>query len=174
MAISGALQKIYAVAPMNAYYKEAISLTHSTLPSDLHLTNAEFEFTGGTGIAGPDNVQKFVPMPFSIKLPIKDTTGSQQLQIVFSNVEQDLIDDIERMARKPYEPVIFHYRIFIHGVVNAAGAHIQQLNPAWRMEIAGFNVTDRAITAVAAKINTHNKPFPKVLYTPEEFPGLAK
>ena len=167
--ISQDLQRIYSVAPVDAYYKDTICMSHSTLTSDIHITNAEFGFRGATG-GGPVD---YIPLPFTMKYPSKDTTGSQQLQIVLSNVEQDLIDDIERMSRKPYEPVIFHYRVYIHGALNTGGNHKEQLVPHWRMEISSFNVTEQAITAVAAKINTHNKPFPKVLYTPERFPGIA-
>lgn len=170
MPISADLQKIYSVAPVDAYYKEAITLSHSALTNDLHMTNAEFGFKGDVGTGTPAD---FISIPFTIILPAKDTTGSQQLNIIFSNVDQDLIDDIELMARRPYEPVMFDYRIYIHGDLNAAGNHKQHLVPSWRLSVSGFTVTSSAITAIAAKVNSHNRPFPKVLYTAEKFPGIA-
>jgi hypothetical protein len=172
MTISAALQRIYSVAPTGAYYMEAITMRHSSLTQDLHMTNNEFGFSGGISAPGGVPVD-FVAIPFVLKMPPKDTSGSQQLQIVFSNVEQDLINDIERMARRPYEPVIFRYRVYINGVVGAAGHHTEQLTPAWRMEVSGFQVTENTIVAVAAKMNSHNKPFPKLIYTPDNFPGIT-
>ena len=169
--ISPELQRIYAVAPVDAFYMEAISMSHSALPEDLHMTNMEFGFSGDIGTGTPAD---FIATPFSLTLPNKDTTGSQQLQITLSNVEQDIINDVERMARRPYEPVIFHYRVYIHNELNTAGNHKQQLNPAWRMEISAFNITQSAITCVASRVNSHNKPWPRLLYTPDNFPGIAK
>lgn len=175
MTISADLQKLYSTAPADKYYMEGISLYHSELISPVHVTNASTSFLGE--LEPGAQPAKFFCLPFTIKLPDKDTTGTQALNITFSNVQHDLIGDIEMMASKPYEAVICRYRIYIRGEESTVGgqlAHTQQLTPAWKLDISTFLVTRTAIVAVAAKTNLHNRPFPSVLYTAENFPGLQR
>lgn len=170
MAISKALQDIYLSNPSGMFYMEALSLYHSALAEPLHITNNAFAFDAR---ADQDDV-RMIPVPFTIKMPTKDTSGSQVMQIAISNVEQHLIDDVESMARQPYQPLVVRYRIYINGKLNADGKHTQQLVPAWRMEATSIEVQSDAIMINASKRNMHNRRWPRKIYTTEEFPGLLK
>jgi len=171
MTISAALARIYTVAPTGAYYMEALSIYHSALKAPLHMTNASLGFDANVG---GHNHAYMESLPFSLKLPTKDTSGSQQLAIAFSNVEQDLISDVEAMAAQPYEPAVCLYRVYIRGQIDGEQHHIQQLNPPWRYDINAFVVTGDTITAAAQKSNMHNSGFPKVVYNATNYPGLKK
>lgn len=170
MAISPELKRIYLTAPAGQYYMEALSLWHPAMREAVHVTN---NVEGFYGEAGNNNIVYFNPVPFDIKLPDKDTSGTQAINVAFSNVQHRLIDDIEAMASMPYRHVDCHYRIFINGQFNTAGTGlVQQLKPSWKYEIPRFVVTRETIVAVASRVNMHNKGFPGRLYTSEHFPGL--
>lgn len=170
MTITPALLKIYTHAPAGQYYMESISIKHSAIPEGIEITNATVGFEAMAG-AAPAFV---TPLPFQVKLPDKDTSGSQQLQITMSNVGQSLINYIERMSAQPYEPAICVYRVYIRGVVDSAGNHIQQLRPPPRYSISKFIVTADSITATATKANMHNRAWPKINYTSTLYPGLDR
>ena len=169
MAISAALHRIYATAPDGQYQVYALSLSHPALLSDIHLTNNPVGFQG----ALESGSAEFYSLPFVIKFPDKDASGSQAMTIQFSNIEQELIDDIQRISTQPSEPVVCRFRTYILGV-GTGGVLTQQLNPAWTMDITSFTVTRDMITAVANRSNMHNKPFPSVLYNSTFYPGLKK
>lgn len=171
MAISKQLADIYRANPSGSYYIEALSIYHTALVGPIHATNASVGFSAKVDGAAKSD---FISLPFSCKLPDKDTSGSQAMSIAFSNVEQDLVLDIEKMSSQPYQPAICVYRVFINGAVDVDGDHIQQLNPAWRYSISTFKVMNKSIVASATKVNLHNSSWPKVLYQPNTFPGLDK
>lgn len=170
MAISPELARIYSVAPADVYYIEAVSLYHSALAKPIHITNSTVDVKGEADSA----LVTFLSLPFSIKMPDKDTSGSQRMQVSFSAVEQNFLDDLENMARQPYESVDFRYRVFLSNQVNASGYHKEQLNPAWRYSISSFAVNNTEVLVTASKTNLHNRAWPKVLYNAQNFPGLDK
>ena len=169
MAISAALAKVYSTAPSRRYYIEALSIYHSALPKTLHITNQTASFQGRIGTGD----ETFESIPFEIQQPTKDTSGSQAMNIIISNVEQGIIEDFSHMASQPYEAAVVRYRVFISDILNASGALEQQLKPAWRYDISEFIVNESAIVFVASKTNLHNRSWPKLNYTTTEFPGLG-
>ena len=169
MAISQALADIYSANPSGVYYAEVISIDHSALSEPLVITNTSIEF-----LALVDGVARnVIPVPFTLKLPDKDTSGSQAMNIVISNLEQNMINIIERMSQYPYEPAICTYNVYIKGQA-IYGVHAPQYNPSPRYDITSFSVNESTIVAVATKTNLHNRRWPKVVYTPTLFPGLDK
>ena len=170
MAISSALADIYNANPSGFYYAEVLTIKHSALAQPLVLTNTtvEFELTTDYG------VHTAIPTPFTLTLPTKDTSGSQAMNVVISNREQSILDDVEWMARQPYEPAILTYNVVIKGVVDSSGVHEPQYTPSARYDVTTFTVTEDSIVAMASRVNTHNKRWPKVIYTPDLFPGLDR
>jgi len=169
MAISQALADIYNANPSGAYYAEVISINHSALLEPVVITNTSVEF-----LALVDTIsRKVIPTPFTIKLPDKDTSGSQSMNIVISNREQNMIHAIEKMAEQPYEAAVCTYNVYIKGQ-SVFGVHVPQYTPSPRYDITSFSVDEGTIVAVATKTNLHNRRWPKVLYTPTLFPGLDR
>lgn len=170
MAISQALQDIYAANPTGAYYFEVVEIEHSALSAPLVMTNASVEANVRVNV----NAARAIPVPFTVVLPAKDTTGTQSFNLVISNREQEILHNFEQMAVRPEEAAIMRYNVFIRGVVSPSGVHQPQYNPAPRYDITAFNVDENSITAIATKVNLHNKRWPRVTYTPSLFPGLDR
>lgn len=163
MPLSQNLIKVYASAPVDLFYVEALSITHSALKSPINITNWLASFSGQTESAS----ETFVPMPFSVKLPSKDTNGSQKLDITISNANQSIIQEIEWMSTMPYESAVCRYRVYLSNDFT-----VQQINPAMTFDITSFTVSRNYVTCTASKVNTHNQAFPKLLYNIQNFPGL--
>ena len=171
MTIPASLAAVYSTAPSGVYYMEALTIGHDELSKVIHITNASVGFSGST-----ENVPdaKFIAVPFTLKLPDKDTSGSQKLEIVISNVEQEFIEQVELMAKKPYAPATVRYRVYLSTQDDGAGNLVQQINPSWRYDISSFTVNQDSIIATASKTNAHNRAYPGVRYTSGYFPGLDK
>ena len=169
MAISQALADIFNANPSGFYYSEVISINHSALSVPLVMTNSSVQFR-----ASVDGVTRVVvPTPFDIKLPDKDTSGNQSMNITMSNHEQNIINCIELMAQQPYEPAICTYNVYIN-TASSTGVLNPEYTPSPRYDITSFSVTGSTIVAVATKTNLHNRRWPKRVYTPTLFPGLDK
>ena len=170
MSISQELADIYNANPSGAYYAEVLSINHSALPTPIVVTNTSVEF-----VAKVDGViRRVIPVPFTVKLPDKDTTGSQAMNIVISNREQQVLEAIETMALQPYEAAVCTYNVYIKGVLDSSGAHAPQYTPSPRYDITTFSVDENSVIATATKTNMHNRSWPKILYTPALFPGLDR
>lgn len=166
MPISDTLRRIYAAAPGDIHYVEAISISHPGLNGDLHLTNRALNFEGTIENGA---VVTFYSMPFSVGLPNKDTTGNLEMKLVFSNVQQELMKEIENMAAQPYAAAVIKYRLYVN-----TDFTVQQLDPPITLDIGQFQITRPYITAIATRVNLHNKPFPSYLYNTKYFPGLDR
>lgn len=169
MAISSALADIYNANPSGAYFAEVITINHSALGQPLVMTNTTVEFDVSTDYG----VHTAIPTPFTLTLPAKDTSGSQAMNIVISNREQNMLQAVELMARQPYEPAILTYNVVIKGQT-VYGVHVPQYTPSARYDVTTFTVSENSIVAVATKTNLHNRRWPKRVYTPTLFPGLDK
>lgn len=73
-----------------------------------------------------------------------------------------------RQAKETMEPVIAIARTYLASDTSAP--HEQ---PPLRLELSGATVTLGGVQARAGYGDLVNVPFPRVLYTPEEFPGLV-
>lgn len=170
MSITQNLADIYMAAPSGLYAMPVVLITHSALRQPLALTNTTKDFRMRMNQAAYNAIS----LPFTIKMPDKDTSGSQEMEIVFSNREQNLIHAIELMSREPYEPAICYYNVYINGKTDSSGQHMPQYNPTPRYDINTFAVDSNSIVAVATKTNMHNRQWPRVVYNGDMFPGLQK
>ena len=165
MTLSPDLIEVYASGRSDIFYVEALSIAHPDLPAPVNITNWPEGFTGGT----EDGDAAFVPLPFSVQLPSKDTEGSQTLSIQISNADLSLIDEIELMSQRPFAPAVCRYRIYLN-----TDFTVQQLDPSLRLELSRFTATRQLIQAEASMVNMHNRLFPKLLYNPSLYRGLDR
>ena len=184
MAISQELKEIYATAPRNTFYVEALSLFHKGFNDKggagdaIHITNrpvffkADFLHHNGNTYNGTFN-----PVPFQIKLPKQDATGTADMDVVIANANITsgnsgftMLDRIESATDYPMTPMILMYRIYVStgGVVDPA----EHLNPAIRLDVTSIQVTGETISMSASKMSLHNRAFPANVYNVNDFPGL--
>lgn len=181
MAISKELKEIYATAPNDAFYVEALSLFHSTINAGdvIHITNRPIEFTAEFLHAnGSKQTSKFYPVPFVIKLPKQDDTGSADMTISISNTantvsgtsKMTIMERLELIATKPMEPLRVAYRVYISkgGVVNTT----EQMDPPLFLDVTEFQLNGEMISMKGSKANLFNRAFPARVYDAIEFPGL--
>ena len=181
MAISSALKEIYATSPNNIFYVEALSLFHSTINTGdvIHITNRPIEFSADfLHVNGKTLSNKFYSVPFLVKLPKQDDTGTADLDIQISNTTNTvsgnskltIMERLELIATKPMEPLRVAYRVYksAGGVVDRA----EQLNPPLFLDVTEFTMNGEVISMRGSKTNLFNRAFPAKTYTVDEFPGL--
>lgn len=173
MAISTELADVYLGNPHGVHFIEAIDLAHPALPFDLHFTNYTFSIPGLVDNLGTA-FNTYVAVPFIITQPSKTTAGNQALELSFSNVNQQLVSYVNTMAEAPQDSITLTFRVFLTTQVDAAGSHINQLNPPWTFEVSSVGMNAQAAIMQATKLNTHNRSFPRVRYRRDNFPGLAR
>lgn len=166
MALDPALVEVYSSARSDRFYVEALSIYHEALPKPVHITNWPEDFTGA--VEG-GNTADFISVPFSIRLPAKDTEGSQSLDIVMSNADQSLMDEVELMSMAPFTAARCFYRVYLSDSFG-----VQRLDPAMTFDIIAFSARRDSITASATMVNMHNRSFPRVLYNKSLFQGLDR
>ena len=181
MAISQDLKEIYATAPNNMFYVEALSLFHSVINTGdvIHITNRPIEFTADfLHVNGSTFNNKFHPVPFVVKLPKQDDTGTADMEISISNTVNTvsgnsgltIMERLEAISNKPMEPLRVAYRVYksVGGVVDKA----EQLNPPLFMDVTEFQLNGDTISMRGSKANLFNRAFPAKVYDVIEFPGL--
>ena len=181
MAISKELKEIYATSPNNTFYVEALSLFHSTINTGdvIHITNRPIAFTanflhvnGGTASA------KFKPVPFTVRLPKQDDSGSADMDVAISNTadsvsgvsKMTIMERLELVSNTPMESLRVAYRVYksTGGVVDPA----EQLSPPLFMDVTEFQLNGDLITMKGSKANLFNRAFPARVYDIVDFPGL--
>lgn len=181
MAISKELREIYATAPNDTFYVEALSLFHSVINTGdvIHITNRPIEFSATfLHVNGTTPTAKFHPVPFIVKLPKQDETGTADMDIAISNTTNTIsgaskltiMERMEMIANKPMEPLRIAYRVYksTGGVVDTA----EQLDPALFLDVTEFQITGETISMKGSKANLFNRAFPARVYDIVEFPGL--
>jgi hypothetical protein len=181
MAISKELREIYATAPNDTFYVEALSLFHSTINTGdiIHITNRPIPFDADfLHVDGSTHNDTFNAIPFIVKLPKQDETGSADMDIAISNTSNvvsgasnmTIMERMEMVSNKPMEPLRVAYRVYksTGGVVDPA----EQLTPAIFLDVTEFQITGETVSMKGSKANLFNRAFPARVYDIVEFPGL--
>lgn len=166
MPLNPELIEVYASARSDRFYVEALSIYHDALRTPIHITNWPEDFDG---TIEKGEVVEFISIPFSVKLPTKDTEGAQSLQILISNSAQGMIDEVELMSMAPFAAARCFYRVYLSDDFT-----VQQLTPPMKFDIIGFSITRDYIGASATMVNMHNRAFPRILYNKSLFQGLDR
>ena len=166
--VSDDIKRIYASAPQDAYMVETFEFSHSQFSQTWYINGdrADWEFKIDS-VSNPPVT--FLACPFKVKLPTNNTEGGQQLQIVFANMGDPFISEIEAAILLPTEPIEAIYRVYLNVPLT-----IQQNNPPLTMQITNVSIDNTFITAEATRFDILNNRFPTVLYTTDQFPGLLR
>jgi hypothetical protein len=165
MAVSLALQRIYASAPADAQIWETLELRHPLFAKVHYVTNTALAFpaTLETGEA-----VTFETLPFAARQPGSNAGGQQDLALVIDNVDREIIEELERASADPQTRVSVIYRAFASDDLSAPGSDPIALS------ITEISAGLTTVEATAGRTDVLNKKFPAVLYDIHQFPGLDR
>lgn len=165
MAVSPALQRIYASAPAKEEIWETLELAHPLFSKTWFVTNAALPFTATleTGAA-----VLFESLPFAARQPNSDSGGNQDLALVIDNVDREIMEELERANADPSIQIAVTYRVYASTDLSAPGATPIALAIS---EVAAGLTT---VEATAGRTDVLNKKFPAVVYEVAQFPGLDR
>ena len=167
MTISTELQAVYATAPVDVYYIETLSLEHPAFENGIRfLTNHN---GGWIGDMGDGVVATYEYAPFAAVPPANADQGNVTLQVGIDNAGRELMLELERLSLVPSQPIEVVYRVYLS---NAGG--VLQNDPPLKLSVSSVTATTDIVAFSATLTNLRNRPFPAVLYTTEQFPGLER
>jgi hypothetical protein len=166
MPISEELKRIYASNPDGERYIETLQFSHVAFSRNYFLTNdnVQWEF-----LLEDLSNQVFQCIPFQLRLPVKDDSGRQDLQIAITNIGQELIEELNAASLAPRRPIECTYRVYLNRPLTEP-----QNNPPLKLTILQVDLTIETLTAVATRADVLNRPFPRNVYRPDSFPGLDR
>lgn len=166
MAISEALKRVYASAPNDDHYIETLSLEHPAFEDGVRfITNNNGGWVGDLETGGQI---AYDYAPFVTAPPSSADQGNITLSVAIDNASRGLMDQLERMSSVQAEPIKLVYRVYL------ASSTALQNDPPLKLEVLSVTATQYAVSFSASMTNLRNKPFPAVLYTVEQFPGLER
>jgi hypothetical protein len=166
MPISDELKRIYASNPDGQRYIETLEFYHTAFSRYYYLTNdnEQWEF-----LLEDMSTQVFQCVPFQLRLPVKDDSGRQDLQIAISNIGLEMVAELNAASAAPRSPIQCVYRVYLNQPLTQP-----QNNPPLKMTILQVDMSVDTITAVATRSDVLNRPFPRNVYRPASFPGLDR
>lgn len=167
MPISEDLKRIYATAPTAEHYIETLELRHPNfLDGPKFLTN---QLAGLVATLEDDvTMVAYQYLPFAVIPPRSEEEGNITLQVAIDNSDKQLMEELERLASAPTDPIEVYYRVYISGNTQL------QNNPPLKLDIMGITATKSTLTFSAGLANLRTRPFPTSLYTTTLFPGLYR
>jgi hypothetical protein len=167
MPISDDLKKIYVTAPVDDYYVECLTIHHQTMQFETaHITN---QVGGFTGTLENGDVVAFRYLPFVVIPPRSAEDAALSLQVAIDNSSRELMESLETISQTPTSPVEMSYRVYL-----ASDPTTLQNNPPLDLDITAVTTTKSLVTFSAGMTNLRTRPFPSVLYTTTQFPGLLR
>lgn len=167
MPLSDELKAVYVTAPYDEYYIETLTLEHPLFPGGVrYITN---HLDGWSADLEDTTSVFFQYLPFAAVPPSRAEQAAVELKVGIDNTTGDLMDELERLAEQPTDPIRITYRIYLE-----SDSTTVQNDPPLVLEVLSVSATAQAITFTAGLVNLRNKPFPSVLYSTELFPGLVR
>ena len=167
MPISEELKRIYASAPVDVYYIETLSLYHPIFENGVrHITNQNGGWVGDLAVGQA----AFNYVPFVIVPPSAGDEGALSLKVGIDNAARSVMADLETLSETPSQPIEVIYRIYLSNDLTGA----IQNDPPLKLWVSSVLATQEAVTFSATTTNLRDLPFPRVLYSIDNFPGLER
>lgn len=165
MALSASLKKYYASAPAGVFVFQTLELSHPQFTTTHFITNNPEKVTatdeGGTARA-------YISLPFGIRMPTKNASGRQELQIEIDNVDQQILMELERAAADFDTPISVTFREYTSDSLAAPAS-----NPI-TLVATDIEATEASVVMTATRADVLNRVFPSLFYTLDRFPGLDR
>jgi len=161
MALSDDLKRVYSSNTIDVRSYDTVELSHSLFTQTYYLINDPvpqiLEISAGVS-------KTFTPFAFSVSLPTKGS-NQQEIGLVFDNVAQIGITEIELASGNMKEPIKMIYRVYIDGDITS------QIDPI-ELELTSVSATAISITATATRTNLYAKKVPTRNFDSWVFLGL--
>ncbi len=110
----------------------------------------------------------FIPAGFEVGLPERSTNAemASDMAIQFSTIDTQMINELERAANRPTDPIIFEYRLY-RSDQDPPGFYLN-------LHITEVDLSDGMLSANAGREDLLNMPFPNRFYDVQQFPGLDR
>ena len=162
MALSQELKEVYSSNTLDIRAYETIELSHSLFSRTFYL----IQDTEAHNLRLEDGtIVEFEPFGFSVVLPTKGS-NQQDVGLIFDNVAQIGIKELELAAGNIKENIVLKYRPYIDG---------DDTPQALALELQLTNVSADAfkITANASRVSLYDRHVPKRRYSSWIFVGVA-
>lgn len=167
MPLSDELKAVYCTAPHDEFYVETMTLEHPLFPGGIRYITSRL---GGWEADLEDGSTVFFQyVPFATVPPDRAEQAAVELKVGIDNTSRELMDELERLAAQPTDPITLTYRVYLESDNTTV-----QNDPPLVLEILSVVAGEQAITFTAGLTNLRDKPFPSVLYSTERFPGLVR
>jgi hypothetical protein len=116
-----------------------------------------------------DTVQTYAPAFFTLVLPNMDGSGQQDVQLALQNIDRVIVDELELAAGDPSERIQVELRLFLDDDLEAGPQNVPL-----KLSLSSVQATSAAVTGIAGRPDTLNRPFPLHVYRIDEWPGLDR
>lgn len=162
MALSDSLKEVYSSNVLDVMAYDTIELSHSLFTRPYYFIqdsvshNLQLE---------DSTIVEFEPFGFSINLPVKGS-NQQDMGLVFQNVGQVLMKELELAAENMKENIVCTYRVYIDG------SDVQQ-NDSQILSLTNVTTTPFNITANASRVSLYDRFVPAKRFEPQVFIGIS-
>jgi hypothetical protein len=108
------------------------------------------------------------PVGFSVELPDAGTQGRQEMAITIDNVGAEIWDALELAQAQPQFPIRVTWRAYLRSQPNVPSA------APLALAVVNVTATPQVVQMVAARSDTINMRWPRVVYKPSRWPGLVR
>ncbi len=162
MALSKELQEVYSSNVLDVMAYDTIELNHSLFTRPYYF----IQDTVSHDLKLDDlSIVEFEPFGFSINLPTKGS-NQQDMGLVFENVGQVLMKELELATENIKENIICKYRVYIDG------SDVPQ-NTTQVLSLTNITATLFNVTANASRISLYDRFVPSKRFEPQVFIGIT-
>lgn len=170
------LDELFASNPRDAIYYITLEFLHSAFrnaegdPASIRLVQGFDALVATLEDDAPQDggeAVTFQPCALAVKLPAKDVSGRHDMDISIDAASGEIIDQLERVAAAPREPIRVIFREFVSSDLSGP-----QSTPL-RMIASSPQVAAARATVRASFADLVNKAFPSEVYKLSTHPGLA-
>lgn len=174
---SEAMKEAYASNPRGEVILETLEFVHPSFVDDDNSPTAIrfvrdgsdlFATLEATAPVQPGQTVQFTAFPFDVVLPGFEEGQTPTLTITVDNVGREMTAQLEA-ATQSSDPIIVIYRPYLLSDLSGP-----QMDPPIQMGVLKATADLMKVVFTATLDDVTNVPFPRRLYTPDDFPGLVR
>lgn len=166
------MQQYYAQSPADRKKYALLELMHSAFVAD-DGTQGVWRIVSGRAeplvVTLPTGAKaQFEPVAMEVKPPKKNVRGRRDVELVIDGVSRKIMEQLERQAEAPREPIRANFYEYRDDYLDAPGEIFEGLTVESPQCSAG------RVTAKLTYTDSNNQKIPSVKYTLSTHPGLAE
>lgn len=166
-----AIKEAYATAPADKVILYTLELRHPAFTEPIRVVRNHVAFDATLEIDAPVDpgaLVTFQAFAFSLQLPEVSMGGNPEIVIDIDNVSREIVANIEKAVVTPYM-IEVTFRVYL--MDDPSGP---QNNPPMHMVVRSISADVFKVTARAGFGDLSRMAYPKLVYTLERFPALAR